>query len=232
MSTRTPERLEAAVDLADDSIRVRAGFRIVPGELLAGGPVELEFVVESSGLYPLQLEVSGDRMRQRPGLFRFTATFEGLPLKDPMAMAPYVGGPAGVVQVSTNNPWHQPLLLNQYVRLEDTARRLEQGSTGRIALACSRPLPLAATDTAALSHDRAPVVALELAFDLRRDDAAQAALVARLFDDVMQGPQSLRERPLALLLSMRSAASTEIDALTHHSDSSVAGRAHQVLAAF
>jgi hypothetical protein len=75
-------------------------------------------------------------------------------------------------------------------------------------------------------------VGVDLTFNLRRDDAALAALVARLFDEVMQRPPALRERPLALLLSMRSAAHTQIDALTRHPDPSVAGRAHQVLAVF
>lgn len=232
MSASTPELREGAVDLAADELRVRAGFRIVPGILLAGGPVELDFFVESSGLRPLQLGVSGDRTRQRPGQFSFTATFEGSPLEDPMAMASYMGGPASVVQVSTNSPWHQPLLLNQFIRLEDTPGRLVQGSTGRISLACARPLPLATTDAAALLHDGAPVVAVDLAFDLRRDDAALAALVAGLYDEVMQGPLASRERPLALLLSMRSAAHTEIEGLTRHPESSVAARAHQTLATF
>ena len=215
-----------------DEIRAHVGFRVVPGELLAGGPVELEFFVESSELRPFQLEVSGDRMRQRPGQFSFIATFEGLPLEDPMVMAPYMGGPVGFVQVSTNSPWHQPLVLNNFIRLEDTPWRLSQGSTGRIALACRRPLPLAATDAAALSPDRAPAVAVNLAFDLRRDDAALAALIARHFDEITQGPLALRERSLARLLSLRSIARKQIKALIRHTDPSVASRAHQVLAEF
>jgi hypothetical protein len=227
MNANTPEQHEGAVDLAADELRVRAGFRVIPGELLAGGPVELEFFAESSGLRPLQLAVSGDRTRQRPGQFSFTATFEGSPLDDPMAMTSYMGGPLTVVQVSSDSPWHQPLVLNQFIRLEDTPQRLVQGATGRIDLACRRPLALAATDAAALLQDQAPVVAIDLAFDLRRDDAALAALVARLFDEVMQGSLALRERPLALLLSMRMAAHAQIDALTRHPDPSVAGRARQ-----
>ena len=229
MNTRTPEQREGAVDRAANEISVRAGFRVVTAELLAGGPIELEFLVESFGLFPLRLAVSGDRMRQRPGQFSFVATFDGLSLEDPMAAMSYMGGPAAVVQVSVGSPWRQPLVLNQFIRLEDTARQLVQGATGRIDLACRRSLALAFTDTAALSDDGAQVLAVDLAFDLRRDDAALAELVTRLLDEVTQGPPALRERPLALLLSMRSAAHTQIDALTRHPDPSVAGRAHQVV---
>ncbi len=230
MNVRPPELHEGAVDLAADDLRVSAGFRVVTGELLAGGPVELEFFVKSLGLRPLQLAVSGDRMRQRPGQFSFAAMFEGSSLADPMAASPYMGGPLGVVQVSTDRPWHQPLVLNQFIRLEDTPGRLVQGAAGRLDLACRRPLSLAATDAAALAQDGAQVVAVDLALDLRRDDTALAALVARLFDEVMHGPLALRERPLALLLSMRTAAHAQIDALTRHPDPSVANRARQVFA--
>lgn len=230
MNTSTPEQREGTVDLAADEIRVRAGFRVVTGELLAGGPVELEFVVESLGMRPLRLAVSGDRMRQRPGQFSFAATFEGSPLEDPMAIVPYMGGPEGVVQVSTDSPWHQPLVLNEFIRLEHTLERLAQGATGRLDLVCQRPLALVATNAAALSNGAVPVVTISLAFNLRRDDAALVALAARLFDEVMQGPLALRERPLALLLSMRSAAHAQNDGLTRHPDPSVASRAEQTLA--
>jgi hypothetical protein len=176
------------------------------------------------------LAVSGDRSRQRPGQFTFAATFEGSSLEDPMASAPYLGGPEGVVQVSTGSPWHQPLILNQFVRLEETPGRLVQGATGRLDLTCRKSLPLAATTDAALLHDGTPVVAVHLALDLRRDDAALAALIARLFDEIMQGPPTSRERPLGLLLSMRSVARAQIDPLTRHQDPSVASRARQALA--
>jgi len=218
------------VDLASNGIRVRAGFRVVTGELLAGGPIELEFFVESRGAFPLRIVVSGDRMRQRPGQFSFAAMFDGLPLEDPMAIAPYMGGPQGDAQVSPDSPWHQPLLLNQFVRLEHTQERLARGGPGRLDLACRRPLALGAVNSAFLSEDGAEVLAVDLAFDLRRDDPALAALVARLFDEIMQGPPSVRERPLAQLISMRSAARAQIEALTRHPDPSVAERARQALA--
>lgn len=230
MSASRPELREGFVDLGADDVRAHAGFRVVTTELLAGGPVELEFFVESVGARPLHLAVSGDRMRQRLGQFTFAAIFEGSPLVDPMADAPYMGGPIGVVQVSPGEPWRQPLILNQFIRLEDTPARLEQGAAGQLALACRRPLALAADEAHALSQDEGgPVVAVNLSFDLRRDDAALEALAARFLDEVMHGPPASRERPLSLLLSMRSGARAQIGELTGHPDPNVSNRARQVL---
>lgn len=231
MNARRPELREGIVNLGADDVRARAGFRVVTTELLAGGPVELEFFVESIGASPLHLAVGGDRMRQRPGQFTFAATFEGSPLADPLAATPDMGGPVGVVQVRPGEPWRQPLILNQFIRLEDTRARLEQGATGQLALACKRPLALAADEAHALSQDKGgPVVAVDLAFDLRRDDAALEALAARFLDEVMHGPPASRDRPLSLLLSMRSGARAEIGELTGHTDPNVSNRARQVLA--
>lgn len=232
MNARPPEQRESSVDLAADDVRVRAGFRVVTDEALAGGPVELEFFIESLGASPLRLAVSGDRMRQRPGQFTFAATFEGAPLEDPLAGVPDMGGPEGLVPVATGSPWRQPLVLNQFIRLEQTPERLAEGATGQLNLTCRRPLVLASTDAAALSRDGARDLAVDLAVELRRDDAALAALAARLLDEVMQGPLASRERPLVLLLSMRTAAQAQIDALAHHPDASVADRARQARATF
>jgi hypothetical protein len=215
-----------------DDIRIHTGFRVTLGEILAGGPVEMEFFVENSGKNPLQLQVSGDRMRQRPGQFKFAAAFEGSLLPDPMATFPYMGGPTTVVQVTNYNPWLQPLVLNQFVKLEQTIERLPDGATGRINLECRRPLPLLAMVADALLDKGSSVLIVNLTFDLRRDDKALERLLVNLLNEVMHGPQVLRERRLALLLSMRKTAHTQINELARHSDASVAIRARQVLSTF
>ncbi|MGF6756247.1 hypothetical protein [Paraburkholderia sp. GAS42] len=230
MNTHPPERRDGAVNLAVNDIRVHAGFRVVTEDLLAGGPIELEFFAESWGSTALQLAVSGDRMTQRPGQFRFAALFEGTQLKDPMARMPVLGGPVGVVQVTPERAWCQTLILNQFVRLEDTIGQLEHGAAGRLDLACHRPLVPAATEAEALSTDGARIVAVDLAVALRRDDAALTALATGLFGEVMQNPAASRERPLALLLAMRSGARDQIDALARHPETAVAERAQRVLA--
>lgn len=232
MSAPTPEQCEGYRELASDGVRVRAGFRVVTAEPIAGEPIELVFFVESLGAHALRLAVSGDRMAQRPGRFTFTAMFLGSPLEDPMIGAPDVGGPAGVVEVSSSNPWRQPLILNQFVRLEDTPGRLAPGAAGRLDLACRRPIALSVTDEGAVLRQGEVVLAVDLAFDLRRDDASLAATALRLLDVVIQGPLAAREQSLALLFSMRACARAQIEALTRHSDPSVAGRARQCIATF
>ncbi|WP_440956053.1 hypothetical protein ACSAZK_03625 [Methanosarcina sp. Mfa9] len=220
------------MDLAKGEISAHVGFRVVTSDLIAGGPIELEFFVENLRPFPFRLAVSGDRMRQRPGQFSFSATFEGSPLGDPIEGVPYMGGPMGIVQVATDIPWHQSIVLNQFLCLEDTPRRLVQGTSGRIDLVCNRQLSLAITDADALSHNGALVVAVNLSFDIRRDDEALEELASSLLNEIMTGPLDSRERPLALLLSMRKAAHAQIDALTKHPDESVARRARQAMSSF
>lgn len=232
MNTHMPGQREGDVDLAKGEIRAHAGFRIVTSELLAGGPIELEFFVENLGPFPFRLAVSADSLRQRPDKFSFSATFESSPLKDPMEVVTYIGGPIAVVQVATDKPWYQLLVLNQFICLEDTTQHLIQGASGRIELMCRRQLALATTDADALSQEGTLVVAVNLSFELRRDDKALEALAESLLNDVMSGPPALRERPLTLLLSMRAAAHAQIKALARHPDSSVATRAQQAIASF
>jgi hypothetical protein len=226
-----PEQREAHVDLSADGFRVRAGFRIEATELLAGAPVELALFVENAGPNALFVRVSGDRARQRVGEFSFTAMFEGSRLHDPAADAPEMGGPAVAETVAADGTWSQVLILNEFIRLEDTPGRLAPGAVGRLDLACGRLLPLAGTETAALLAGGAANVSVALAFDLRRDDAAPAALAARLLDEVAHGPLEARERPLSRLLAMRSGARVQIESLTRRPDPWVAERARQALAA-
>jgi hypothetical protein len=153
MSPRPPEHREGFVALVAHGMPLRAGFRVMPGALLAGGPVELEFFVDTLGALPLYLAVGGDRARQRPGQFSFDARFDGHELSDPMAALADAGGPIGVIEVSCTSPWRQRLMLNQFVGLEDTLQRLQPGAAGRLDLSCRRHMVLGATDEAALASD-------------------------------------------------------------------------------
>jgi hypothetical protein len=229
VSARSPERREGAVDLASNEIGVRAGFRVSTDERLAGAPLELEFFVESLGLTPLHLAAGVDRARQRPDRIDLAATFEGSPLDDPWEAMPTTGGPLRFGEVSTRQPLRLPLLLNDFVRLEQTPERLAEGLVGRLVIACRRVLPLAANEAEALETNGAPAIAVDLAVDLRRDDAALSALALRLFEDVMNGSPALRERPLAQLLSMRASARAQIVSLATHPDLMIADRARRVV---
>ncbi len=212
------EKREGSVGVATEDISARASFRVVTSDLLAGGPVELEFLLENLKTTPFQITVSGDRARSRPGQFSFAASFEGIVLEDPAVGMPYLGGPAGIVEVSIDKPWRQPLLLNEFLRLERTVEQLKPGAVGRLDLTCHRPIDL-------LSGGEESILTINLAFLLRRDDAALAALVSDLYHKIMQGPPSLRERSITLLLSLRSAAHDQIEALSRHADAAIAERA-------
>lgn len=220
------ENREGAVDVAAGNVSARAGFRVITHELLAGGPVELEFFLENRKSAPFRITVRGDRARSRPGQFAFTALFEGAPIVDPAAQTPNLGGPAGIVEVSADAPWRQPLLLNEFLRLEDTSERLDPGAAGVLDLTCRRPLDLADGPEAGLE---APDLTIRLALPLRRDDAALSALVSALYQEILEGQSPGREHSLGLLLSLRSRACEPIVALAHHANASIAERAQMAL---
>ena len=213
-------------------LHVWSGFRFVgtdPG--LAGGPVELEFFVDNVGARALHVLVAGDRARLRPGSLTVSASLEGVALPDPFADIPCAGGPATVVAVEPSKTYRQTFLINQFVRLEDSVDRLEPGEAGQLVLSCRRPLPLAADRESALVRSGAPpVVEVQLALELRRDDAQLAALVDQLVDDVRHGPRDQRERPLTLLLALRAPlAVSRWRALLDHADPVVVARVRQAL---
>jgi hypothetical protein len=215
------EKLEDAVDVATENISARASFRVVARDPLAGGPVELEFSLVNLKTKPFQITVSGDRARLRPGQFSFAASFEGASLEDPAASMPYLGGPSGIVEVSIDKPWRQPLLLNEFLRLERTVEQLKPGAVGRFDLTCRRPIDLLSGEESILTFN--------LSFHLRRDDTALATLVSGLYQEILQGPPSQRERSMTLVLSLRSAAHDQIEALSRYADAAIAERAQAAL---
>lgn len=222
---------EDAVDLVFDEAHVRSGFRVAAASEFAGGPIELEYFAEISGDSSLYLLITGDRMRRSPGGFSFDATLAGVPLTDPFPNVPDMGGPASVIEIAASRPWRQPLILNEFARLEDTLNLLEPGASGQLMVACRRRLPLAAHKGAAfVPQSDTPIVEVQLALELRRNDSQLAALVEQLIAEVRDGPPEQRERPLALLLSLR--APIAVDrwrTLVNHPDPLVAERVKEAL---
>ena len=213
------------INLILGELQVHAGFHITSASEFAGGPIELEFFVEVAGPGSGYFLISSDAD------FSFAATFAGVPLADPFANAPDMGGPASVIEIATGRPWHQPLVLNQFVRLEDTINLLKPSASGQLVVDCRRSLLLAADEQAALAReDAAPLVQVQLAIELRRDDAQFVALVDRLIAEVRDGPPEQRERPLGFLLSLRApAAIDKWRTLVNHPDPLVAERVRQSL---
>jgi hypothetical protein len=224
------ETTAGEIAVGEGATQVRAGFRVVDASALAGGPIEIAFFVEKDRSPALYVMVAGDRARQRPGSFSFAATVQGARLLDPKEGVPDLGGPATAVAVEPGRPWCQPLLLNEFVRLEDASAALAPGATGRLDVVCSRVLPLASDASAALLAREGPRVEVSLSLPLRRDDEALGALAIQLAAQVREGPPAERERPLARLLAMRSAARPQLESLVDAPDPSVAMRVRAVLA--
>jgi hypothetical protein len=219
------DQRNGAVESSLGEVPVRAGFHIENAGSLAGGPIEIEFRVELLGPGSCYLLVPADRMRQRPDRFSFSATFEGVPLDDPCARFPYMGGPAGVIEISAQQPWRQPLILNQFVRLEKTIDLLEPGGSGRLDVVCRRPLPLAPGKEAALVAGDGYSVEVPLSLGLHRDDEQLTALVRDLISQVRYGPREKREGPLSLLLTLRAPLAVDLwRSLLNHSDPVVVER--------
>lgn len=217
--------------VGDGAMQVRAGFRVVNASALAGGPIEIAFFVEKDRPPALYVMIAGDRARQRPGGFSFVATFLDAPLLDPMERVPDLGGPATAIAVDPGHSWRQPLLLNEFVRLEDAPARLAPGATGRLDIVCSRTFPLATDPTSALLVREGPRVDVPLSLPLRRDDEALAALATHLAEQVREVPPAERESALVRLLALRSAARPQIESLVDHPCPSVAARVRGALAA-
>lgn len=209
----------------------RAGFRVTEACKFAAGPIELEFFLEITGPISMFLLITSDWMRGRPGGFTIEATFAGTRLEDPCAQVSDQGGPAGVVEIAANRPWRQPMVLNEFVRLETVLNQLEPGDSGPLKISCQRPLPLALSEEDALGPS-APVRLIKVGLDLTlsRDDARLVAFVDRLIEDVVAGPRDRRERPLRHLLALRApVAKARWKILAGHPDPAVAERVQQAL---
>ncbi|MBX9403071.1 hypothetical protein K4L06_17315 [Lysobacter sp. BMK333-48F3] len=212
--------------------RVRAGLRLDGSTpLLAGAPIGLTFSIELEGAQRLYLAVAGDRGRQRPAGFVFVAKLDeaDAPLPDPLHGVPDSGGPLGLVEIGAETPWRQPLLLNQFVALEEGLRLIPPGERRTLRLSCRKSLELGPSEAAALDPTNATSVELSLSFALERDDEALAGIAAGLAATVSDGPIEERETALLRLLGMRAAAREQLRALTRHRQFSVAERARLAL---
>ena len=223
---------EASVVLSSPDIRARAGFRAAGSSTVAGGPLFLEFFAENLGQRALYVLSGGDRMRDRPADYAFTATLGGVPLRDPYGELPDIGGLGAFVVVARGETWQQQLLLNQFVAIEDTIHLLSPGASSRLRVRCTRPLPLASDEQEALaSEPEAATVDVEVTVAVHRDDRQLAALVDQLVSTITSGPIEEREMSLRILLTLR--ARPAVDRwrrLAEHPDASVAERVTEALA--
>jgi hypothetical protein len=174
-------------------LKVRAGFRAREAEVLAGGPVVIDFFVKNFGRRTLHLAVATDRSRLRPDYYSFEGCVErgkgaggqNIALEDPLKDSGYFGGPASVMKVEPGGTYSYPLLVNDFLRLELALSSMKRGEAGMLRFRCRRPLPLAANDRGAFRMGpKAPVVEITLSLRIRRDERALGRLIEGLADDI------------------------------------------------
>ncbi len=218
--------LEASSVFAVNNLKVTAGFRTREVEVLAGGPLKVEFFVENDNAKPLYLPVRGDRARLRQADFSFTATIEGreINLEDPAAEIMDLGGLGSVAKIESGAPYHQVLLVNEFVRLENLVVVLSPGEVVMLRLRCQRSLSLAESMEQGLrSRAEGGVVNVTLAMRVKRDDASLEALIARLAAEIhanRTGAVSAeRELAIAELVALRNPlALPHVRSLSEHPD--------------
>lgn len=201
---------------------LRASFQAVEPSALAGGPIELQLTVEAPSERAVYVMFSGDRMRLRSGDFAFAASCGGAVLTDPKGDLPNLGGPSTLIAVRPGTPHRRTLLLNDFVRLEDTLDIVPPDSSAELLVTCLWSPRLAADERAASGLGDPLRVEMSLALSIRRDDAALVELVDRLVDDVFHGEPGVRVRALELVTSLRAPIAVERwRALAAHPDASV-----------
>lgn len=217
---------EQLMELGSGAARVRAGFRAAHGEFLAGGPIELELIVECVGAVGVHVLGGIDRSTLRPALYGFGARLEGSaePLGDPLEGAALLGGPSGTTLVEAGGTLRVPLLLNEFLLLEHLLPSLPPDGDGVLLLHAERPLPIATSRAEAFAvGPGAPVVASDLRLPVRRDEPALERLIDSLRRtieaDHSDGQSSERRRAIDQLATLGTASARRaLDALAAHPD--------------
>lgn len=217
---------EQLAELGSGAARVRAGFRAAHGPFLAGGPIELELVVECVGKVGVHVLGGIDRSTLRPALYAFGARLEGggAPLGDPLEGAALLGGPSGTTLVEPGGTLRVPLLVNEFLLLERLLPSLPPGGDGLLLLHAERPLPIATSRAEAFAVGAgAPVVASDLRLPLRRDEQALERIIESLRrtieSDRSDGESSERRRAVDQLATIGTASARRaLEALAGHPD--------------
>jgi hypothetical protein len=141
---------EVWTELTDPPLR--AGFRVSADR-------ELVCMLVNIGAAPAYLAVTTSRTTRRWADLDVAATLDRVPLADPAADAPYLGGPATAVLLGPGEGDLRAVPLAEYVDLPAAA-------AGRLELHCRRRIGLGPDDLAVFTGEPA-VVEVDLAVDLR-----------------------------------------------------------------
>jgi len=170
--------------------------RVLYSSGLVGGPIALESSIAFADR-PFFVVLSGDR-----DTWKVSADIDGVPLGDPYPDYFY-SGPIFPAGFAAAEPRVEAIELGQYVRLEDVV------ASGELTVTAARVLSIGATQEEALSARPETLFKETLSIPLLRDDAALAALVDRLVDDVEHGPPEKREPALSRLTALRAPIAVE-----------------------
>jgi len=219
---------EVFTTLEVGTVRIRAGFRSLVPEIVAGGLIEIVFSLENNGATPFYLAVGAERSTLRPMFFSLAAFLEtpNVPLADPAEGSLNFGGPAGVVAIEPGTVYQVRLLLNEFARLETLPTLLSPGQSDGLRVVCRRSLPLAAQEDEAFQMaSDAPVIEGTLQIRVRRDDAALETHIVAAADHVRTATVATgeRERALMKLIALRN-PSTKIHLQSLAQDSDPATR--------
>lgn len=163
---------------------------------LVGGPIALESSIAFADR-PFFVVISGDR-----DTWKISADIDGVPLADPYPHYFY-SGPIFPAGFAAGEPRVETIELGQYVRLEDVV------ASGELTVTVARVLSIGATQEEAFAARPETLFTETLSIPLVRDEAALAALVDRLVDDVERGPPEKREPALSRLLALRTPIAVE-----------------------
>jgi hypothetical protein len=197
--------------------------------VLAGGPLELESVIENRGDAAAKVPTGSDRSRQRPSQVSFTGTIEesGRELTDPWAALPDRGGVGGHVEVAPGASLRQVILVNDFLSLDDLREVTAPGETGTLLLRCTR---LFSIDRDAELRQTAD---LDLRIPIVRDDDRLASLATGLNERLQtDAPPDIatRERLIAQLASVATPGATKyLQTLSAHPDPHLAALARAAL---
>lgn len=143
------EEPEGWVALTDPALRV--GLRLSAAR-------ELVCTLVNLGAEPVYLAVTTSRTARRWADLDVTATLDGVPLADPAADAPFLGGPATAVLLGPGEADVRTVPLTDFVDLPSAA-------VGRLELRCTRRIGLGPDPVTVFTGDPA-VVEIGLAVDL------------------------------------------------------------------
>lgn len=219
------EILSSTAHVNTSGLSVKLIFKIVNLPVIAGGPVEIETSIVGEDSHRLKIFIDADSMRSRVALYVFNASFNKKTLTDPMAGIPNTGGPEAAFVVSAKTPWRQVIILNDYLRLEDTLEMIEPGESGIMDINCDfslRSTQMLESD----NYDDEQVVKLSLRFNMQRDDEQLERLTKKLYSNCLLTPVDIHS--LDELLSLRSLAMPYVRWLIGHPNADVAARALQV----